>query len=173
MSTTDFVSPSPSAELRRLVAAELSLPSRIRYVGLLLVAVAMTVLVLSLLLTEPSLPVRAQIAFAVLAMIGLSWTGFATWVLTRRRALFAYDKVIAGRMAVLFTCVFLGGAVALGLTTGRTALFAAAALGVVMLGGAVVQLVRAQRTFAALTARRDALAREIEQDTDRTRRTTP
>jgi hypothetical protein len=161
MTGQDITAPTPSAELRRLVAAELSLTARLGYVLLLLAALTMTTIVTALWLTEPVLPVRARIAFAVLDVIGASWMVFALWVLTRRRALFARDSVIAGRMAVTFSSVFVVGALATGAVTGDRAPFAAAALGVVMVAVAAIQLSRANRAVARLRDRREALEREI------------
>ncbi len=64
----------------------------------------MTVVVSALLVTEPSLPLRASIALGVLAVIGASWVAFALWVLTHRRILLGRHRVVAGRMAVGFSC---------------------------------------------------------------------
>ena len=71
--------PALAADLRRLTVLELSLPARLRYVALLLGAAAMTAIVSALLLTEPELPLRTSIAFAVMTVIGLSWMVFAAW----------------------------------------------------------------------------------------------
>ena len=94
-------------------------------------------------------------------VIGLSWVAFALWVLTHRRVLLARDSIVAGRMAVTFTALFLTGALAVGYETGGRAPYTAAVLGAVMLGGAVAMLVRAHRTFARLTARRRVLELEL------------
>src|SRR5919112_5284452 len=112
--------------------------------------------------TEQSLPARTQIAFAVMILIGLSWGGFALWVLTRRHVLLAGHRVIATRMASGFTAVFVLGSLAL-MRSGSLArpAIAAAGLGVVMLGTALYLHVRAQRDFERLTESRRALAREV------------
>ncbi len=47
-------------DLRRVTASELSLTARTGYVGLLLAAGTMTVVVTALLVTEPALPLRAS-----------------------------------------------------------------------------------------------------------------
>lgn len=148
-------------ELRRLADAELSLPSRLGYVALMLCALAMTAIVTALWLTEPVLPARTQVAFAGMTLIGMSWVSFTAWVLTHRRTLLARHRIIAGRMAVTFSALFLLGALAVGYTTGGSAPYAAGALGIVFLAGAIVMLVRAQRTFGRLIDRRDALQGEI------------
>lgn len=148
-------------DLHTLAAAELSLAARVRYVALLLAALAMTAVVAALWATEPALPVRTRAAFAAMIAIGAAWTAFASWVLTRRYPLFARDRVIAGRMAVAFACVFAAGALVLGATTGVASAYAAAGLGVVMAAAAAALLVRAHRAVARLTARRDELQRAL------------
>jgi hypothetical protein len=155
--------PAVVQDLRELTAAELSLPSRWRYVSLLLVAAAMTALVIALLLTEPKLPTRTSIALAVLAVIGASWITFAAWVLSRRRVLLGSHRVVAGRMAVTFSTVFTIGALALGVAMSNPAALAAAAMGAAMLALAVVMLNRARRRFASLSDRRAELERMLAQ----------
>ena len=148
-------------ELRRLTASELSRAARMRYVGLLLAASTMTVIVTALLITEPSLPLRTSIALGVLAVIGLSWVAFAAWVLTRRRILLGRDRVVAGRLAVVFSAVFGVGATAVGYVTSSRTPFAAAAMGVGMLVIAVAMLVRARRNVERLSKRRAELERQL------------
>ena len=152
---------SPLGDLRRLLDQELSRPSRIGYVTLLVVSLTMTVVVSSLWLTEPVLPARARVAFALMTIIGLAWTAFAVWVLTTRRVLLGRDSVVAGRMAVTFTTTFVIGAVTIGYMGGGTAPYAAATMGLGLLAGAIALLVRAHRRVARLAARREALEREL------------
>lgn len=146
---------------RVLVNAELSLKKRLGYVGLLLVSAAMTAVVISLWLTEPSLPLRTQAAFGAMSVIGVSWCAFAAWVLRARRPLFARDRVIAGGMAVGFTAVFAAAALAAALTLERPAAFIAFGTGLVMLAGATGLLINARRRFAALMARKLDLERTL------------
>jgi len=153
--------PSSSDSVRRLLNAELSLASRLAHVALGLAAAVMTAIVASLWITEPSLPLRTQIGFAVMVGIGLSWMGFAIWVSTHRRPLLADHRIVAGRMAVTFTSLFVIGAVAVGLAAGGSAPYAAAALGVAMLAVAIVLLARAHRASARLRERRAVLEREL------------
>jgi hypothetical protein len=148
-------------DLPRLLDTELSRPSRFMHVALLVGALTMTVIVAALWLTEPSLPMRTQIAFGLMILIGLSWTAFAIWALTARRILLGRDSVVAARMAVTFTMTFIAGALALGYVNGGTAPYAAAAMGLGLLVPAVVLLVRADRRMAILTTRREALEREL------------
>lgn len=163
MTTIPNTPPSPmsAAALRRLADVELSLRSRLGYVALLLAALIMTAVVGALWITEPALALRAQVAFAVMIVIGSSWVAFALWVLTSRRVLLARHSIVAGRMAVTFSAVFVIGSLAVGYTAGGAAPFAAAAMGIVMVAAAVALLIRAHRTFARLTERRQALEREL------------
>ncbi len=153
--------PESAAALQRLLDTELSLPSRLGYVALLLVALTMTGVITALWATEPVLPLRAQVGFGLMVAIGVSWIIFAVWALTHRRILFARHQIVAGRMAVTFTTVFLLGTLVVGYSTGRPEAYKATAVGLVLVGLAVVVLVRAKRAFAHLVARRDALAREL------------
>jgi membrane associated rhomboid family serine protease len=144
-------------DLRQLTARELSLPSRLRYVGLLLAASTMTAMVTALLLTEPALPKRTSIALGVAALIGVTWMVFAIWVLTRKRVLLGSHRIVAGRLAITFSTVFVIGAVFVGFATSSNAAFAAAAMGALMLAVAMTMLIRARRRFAELSTRRDEL----------------
>ncbi len=144
----------------RLAETELSFRSRIGYVALLLAALGMTAVVAALWMTEPALPLRTQLAFAVMTLIGLSWSAFALRVLTHRRPLLARHGIVAGRMAVTFSAVFLLGALAVGYATGERAGYAAAGLGVAMVGAAAAALAHAHRRFGRLTARRRELEAE-------------
>ncbi len=156
-----MTSTASTTALQHLMDSELSLRPRIAHVLLLLASLCMTAVVVSLWATEPVLPLRTQIAFAVMTVIGFSWASYALWVLTYRRVLFAGHRILAGRMAVTFTAVFALGALLLGVTVGGTAPFAAAGLGLVMVGVAVVLLRQAHVAFARLTERRQALEREL------------
>lgn len=151
-------------DLRQLTALELSLPSRLRYLALLLASSTMSAIVIALLLTEPMLPRRTSMALGVLAVIGVSWMIFAAWVLTRKRVLLGDHRIVAGRLAVVFCTVFVIGALSVGLATARSSPFAAAAMGAVMLGVAVTMLARAKRRFAQLSRRRDELRRLLGQE---------
>lgn len=158
--------PSPPValtdDLRRLTALELSLPSRLRYLALLLAASAMTAIVIALLVTEPGLPTRTSAALGVMAVMGASWMTFAAWVLTRKRVLLGSHRIVAGRLAVIFSMVFVLGALSVGLTTSSGSPFMAAAIGAVMLSVAVTVFARAKRQFDHLSKRRDELQRLLE-----------
>lgn len=149
-------------EMQRLMSAELSLRSRLGYTALLLLALAMTIVIASLWLTEPTLPARTQIAFAAMIAIGLSWIAYAVWVLTHRRVLLAGHRILAARMAVVFSAVFIIGFVAIGLSDHeQRAAFTAAGLGVFMLAAAIGLLIRARTQFARLLERRRVLELEL------------
>jgi hypothetical protein len=159
-STTSTRPPSPAA-LRHLADTELSVRSRVGHVALLVASLLMAIAIASLWLTEPALPLRAHVAFAAMVGIGLSWAGFSVWVLARRRVLLARHSVVAGRMAVTFTALFVVGALIVGYTSAGAGGYVAAGLGAVMLGVAIALLVRARRRFAALMERRQTLEREL------------
>ena len=144
-------------DIRRLAGAELSLKARLGYVALLLMSTGMTVVIASLWLTETFLPLRAQLAFGVICLIGVSWATLAVWALSRRRPLFARDRVIAGGMAVTFTSVFVAGALTGAVIANNPAAYGALATGAVMLAIAIRVFVGARRRFAELAARRAAL----------------
>jgi hypothetical protein len=149
-------------EMKRVMASELTMPSRLGYTALLLVSLSMSGVIAALWLTEPALPVRTQIAFALMVVIGLTWVSYATWVLTRRRVLLAGHRIIAARLAVTFCTVFALGSLALGLWTsvGRAA-YAASGFGAFMLALAIGILVHARTSFARLMERRRALEIEL------------
>lgn len=147
--------------LQSLAQEQLSLWSRLGYVGLLLLAAMATTVVAALWITEPDLPLRTQAAFLVMTAIGLSWMAFAWWVLGRRHVMLARHGVVAGRMAVIFTALFLIGAMVAVYISVNPAAFAALWTGIVMLVVAVGLLLRANRRFAQLTERREALEREL------------
>ena len=152
-------------DVQRLLDAELSFRSRLGYVALLLGSLAMATLAGALWLTEPVLPFRTQAAFALMIVIGLSWVVFSAWVLRYRRVLYARQHIVAGRMAVTFTSLFVVSALAIGYGSGKDAAYAAAALGGVMLIAAVLMLQRGHREFNRLAERRDGLARELGRST--------
>jgi hypothetical protein len=96
-----------------------------------------------------------------MAAIGLSWMGFAVWVLTHTRILLGKQRIVASRLAVAFSSVFVVGAAVIGYATARPAALAAAALGVLMLSVALSMLIRARRAFAQLSRLREALERQL------------
>lgn len=154
-------SPVTAEALLGLADAELSTRARMAHVALLVGSILMTIGIVSLWITEPSLPLRTHLAFGALAAIGVSWTVFAARVLTRRRVLYARHRVVAARMALTFTAVFTLGALAIGWTNGTPAGYVAAAMGGVLLAVAAALLVRARRKLASLMDRRRDLEKEM------------
>jgi hypothetical protein len=145
--------------VRRLAGSELSLKARLGYVALMLVSLGMTVVIASLWITEPRLPLRAQVAFGAMNLIGVCWAALSIWALATRRPLFARDRVIAGGMAVAFTSLFLAATFAAAVIVGTEAAYAAMALAATMLTLAIKVNARARRRFAELAARRAELLR--------------
>lgn len=125
---TSNAPPISVSEMQSFVHRELSTVKRLPYVLLLLVSAAMSVMVMLLLVTETQLPARTQVAFAALTAIGLGWSAFSVWVLSRRRPLYARHRVVAGRLAVAFCVVFTVGALAVSLVDGKAMLGLLAAL---------------------------------------------
>lgn len=151
-----------AADVRRRLAADLALPSRLGYTALLLAGLAAATVAAALLLTEEGLPTRTRFAFGVIALAGVGWAAFSLWVLARRRVLFALHRVIATRMAVAFTTVFTLGALLAGFENGWAAgALSASAVGTVMLGAALVLHARARRQVRDLMRRRDELERRL------------
>lgn len=154
-------SASLDAELQHLTTRLLSPRSRYGHVALLLLASMMCVLLGALLATEPALIDRTQAALVVMLGIGVSWVGYAFWVLRHRRPLLGNHRIVAGWMAVAFTSVFLAGALGMTVAAGSAVFYAAAAAGVGMLILAVAVLIQAYRHVASLQAQRRELERRL------------
>ncbi|MCC7044856.1 MAG: hypothetical protein IT183_13410 [Acidobacteria bacterium] len=159
--TRNLPGAASAASAHALMHAELSTAARLGHVVLLLVGAVTAIAVGSLWATEPSLPPRTHLAFGALTLIGVAWAVYATWVLTTRRVLLGRHRVVAGRMAVTFTGALVAGSLLVATTTGHPAGYAAAGLGVVMLGVATWLLVRARREVARLAARREEIERAL------------
>jgi len=155
--TPDALSPQLSDRLQRITDQGLSTRARYGHVALLLAATGMCVLIASLLATEPALVLRTKLSFVVMLTIALCWISYAIWTLANRRALLARHRVIAARMAVVFSAVFSMGALAIGLSTESSAGFLAAATGGAMLGAAVLLLRHAHHAVARMQLRRAQL----------------
>lgn len=131
-------------DIRRMLHAELSFKARAAYLIGLLATTSFSAALLSLWLTEPHLPSRTQIAFAILVVINISWASFCAWALSRRKVLYARQGVIAGRLAVLWSAVFVAGALLTGVASGHASGgLMAAGTGMLFLGCALVMLRRA------------------------------
>jgi hypothetical protein len=158
------VAPLPSsvvADLQRLSRTELSRGGRVGHVLLALVASTMTIVVMSLWLTEPALPLRTQIAFAALTGINAGWTAFSLWVLRAKRVMLARHRQVAGRLAVVFAGIFTVGCLVLAFTAEAAAARPALAMSLVLLAVAAVIWRRAEITHARLVTRRTQLEIEL------------
>ena len=150
-----------ASPLSQLLEIQLSFRSRAGHLALLLAATGMSAVLAALLATEGGLPQRTIVALGLLLVIGLGWVAYAAWVLTARRTLLANHRVIAGRIAVGAAGIFLAGAGAVGVMTQAASAYAAAGLGIIMLGVAVWLLVRASGNYSALLRRRADLEAQL------------
>ncbi|MGW5723600.1 hypothetical protein ACWEVP_46045 [Amycolatopsis sp. NPDC003865] len=141
-------------ELIKRLETPLSLRRRVGYVTVALAGLLGSGLAGLLWATEPGLPPRTKIAFAVLVAIGLAWAVFGTWAVTRRAPLFARDRVVAGWLGVAAWLLFTAGAVVI--TTLRHRLDPELLTVVLVLGAAAVLRLRAVRRGRAALLRRKA-----------------
>ena len=141
------------ADVQKLVREELSTGARLGYTALAVTSLGVSGVVTSLLMTEPSLPLRTQAAFVVIALGGLAWTALAVWVLTRRRVLLANHRVAASTLAAALAAIFLVGAIVLRERAGIVAVLFNGAMLVV----ATIWAIRSRRRVAELNSRRRAL----------------
>jgi hypothetical protein len=128
---------------------------------LLLVLVTTTGIIGFLGVTESSLPPRARIMFAVIGTIGVLASLFALRALSNRPAMLAWQRVIAARMGVACAATVVIGASIIGWLKAIPAAFAIVGFGVFLLGGTIALLRQENRKFAALTARRNTLAQQL------------
>ncbi|MET8994267.1 hypothetical protein [Amycolatopsis sp. NPDC004169] len=139
----------------------LSLRRRVGYVIVALAGLLGSGVVGLLWATEPGLPPRTKVAFALLVAIGVGWATFGTWAVTRRAPLFARDRVVAAWLGIVAWLLFTVGALVI--TTLRHRVEPELLLVVLVLGGvAVVGLRAARRNRAALLRRREQLSRRPE-----------
>jgi peptidoglycan/LPS O-acetylase OafA/YrhL len=159
-------SPAPAisvAHMQRRLATELSTRARVGFTALSLVAAAMGTVALSLWAGEPDLPARTQVAFGLMTAIAICLVAFALWTLTRRRVLLAQQALVAARMSVTFTGVFVAFFLLLTLTgaVGPSSAIIAVPLASVMLMAALVLLVKARRRVFRLRERCRALEQDV------------
>ncbi|MDH2391132.1 transmembrane transport protein [Streptomyces sp. HNM0663] len=149
-------------ELERALAAEVSLVSRMRHMAVGLAGGCIAALIAVLWATEPHpLPARTQAAFAGLIAIGLAWAVFAGWALSRRRPLFAWDRVLGARIAFVTTLVTgVAGTALAAARAGVAEALATALAGVVLVAAAGLVLIRAQSRRRELLRLRDALRQD-------------
>lgn len=163
MNTTPVPPSFPVAAAQRRVALELSQGSRPQTLLLLLGSTMATALVAALWLTEKGLPPRTQVAFGLLTALGLTWSCFFGWVLTRRQLLFAYHRVLAGRLAMVASSLFTGGALLLAVLFPdlRATASLAAVFGLAMVAAAGALLWAARRRHADLLQLRGWLEAQL------------
>ncbi|MEU6863273.1 transmembrane transport protein [Streptomyces sp. NPDC046876] len=149
-------------ELERALAAEVSLGARMRHTAVGLAGGCGAALVGLLWATEPGpLPVRTQAAFAGLIAIGLAWAVFAGWVLTRRRPLYARDRVLGARLALAATAATgAAGTVLAALRASAAAALTTAFVGAAFAAAAGYALARAHSRRRALLRLHDAFRHE-------------
>ncbi len=61
------------SDIQQLAAAQLSRPSRLGHALLLVASLTMALAVGSLLATEPALPMRTKVAFALIVILALAY----------------------------------------------------------------------------------------------------
>lgn len=148
-------------EVVKQLEQPLSLRRRVGYVLVALAGLVGSGVVGLLWATEPGLPPRTKVAFAVLVAIGVGWATFGTWAVTRRAPLFARDRVVAAWLGMVAWLLFTVGVLVI--TTLRHRVEPELLLMVLVLGGvALVGLRAARRDRAALLLRREQLSRRPE-----------
>ncbi|MFF5208346.1 hypothetical protein [Streptosporangium sp. NPDC000396] len=131
---------------------------RIRAVAALLTGLTGSIFVTALWSTEPGpLPGRTHLAFALLTLFCLAWTGYGAWAITRRAPLFALDRVIAAWLALAAALLMTVVMVVIAATRG-TGVFPILAVNAVFVVVAVVLAVRAHARRAALLRRKRELS---------------
>ncbi len=158
--------PSPAldeARVLHLLDAELSPRARLATTALLLVALIVTIAVASLWLTEPVLPLRTHLAFGLIVVAGLGWSGYFGRVLLHRQTPYSGHRIAAATLGAFVSALFAAAALVLATMQPQVA---AVAIGAAMpmlalLVAAVWLRQRAVRQRAALIARRDQLAAEL------------
>lgn len=163
MTSERFDEPTLSVQQVQLyVREEASVKRRMIYTLLLLFDAGVVLMLVALWSTEPALPVRTHVAFGAMLVAGLAWLGFFGWVLSRRRPLFALDMVVAGRLALTFTTLFLLGGVAIALQRSHwLGLLTVVIVGGMFVAAAAATLVRATRTRRSLLRRREELVAHL------------
>jgi hypothetical protein len=146
-------------QVQDMVRRELSAPTRIGYMLMLLITLTGACLVATLWLTEPApLPTRTHVAFAALVAINAVWSVLFSWVLIQRKVLFAAHRVIAGWMALVFCGGFLIAGLMISMMRGSvTGMIAVGLVGSAQIAVAILMLRRARRHRRQLLARREEL----------------
>jgi len=163
MTSEQFHEPTLSVQQVQLrMREETSVKRRLIYTLLLLFDAGVVVMLVALWSTEPALPLRTNLAFGAMLTVGLAWLGFFGWVLSRRLPLFALDMVVAGRLALTSTTLFLLGGVAIAVQrTHWLGLLTVVIVGGMFVAAAAAALVRAIRTRRSLLRRREELVTHL------------
>ena len=148
-------------DLRALAETELSRVARLGQVTLLLAFVMMVGIIGLLGITDPSLASRVRVVFAAITAIGVFSSVFAFRALRSRGALLAWHRVIACRVGVASAAMIVLGASIIGFLKAIPSAFVVAGFGVILLGGSIALLRQENGKFAALIARRNALAQQL------------
>ncbi|GCD95567.1 transmembrane transport protein [Embleya hyalina] len=145
--------------LRRTIARETSLRSRLRDLAVGLAGGCGAAFIALLWATEPDAPpTRTRIAFAALIVVGLAWAAFGTWALTTRRPLYGHDRVVGGWIALAATTTTtVGGAALAAARGGPGAALATGLAGTALIASAAGLLYRARAHRRALLRRRHEL----------------
>ncbi|MFJ6085000.1 transmembrane transport protein [Streptomyces sp. NPDC092369] len=146
-------------ELERALAAEVSLSARMRHACVGLAGGCGAALIAVLWATEPHpLPARTRAAFAALIAVGLAWAAFAGWVLSRRRPLYARDRVLGARLALTVTTLTCAAGTTLAALRGTTAeVLTTAFAGTALMVAAGLLLLRAHSRRRELLRLRNSL----------------
>lgn len=163
--TSDQRGPAPGRSPDEVLAAletELSRRARVRYVLVLLASLTVTSLVGTLWATEPGLPLRTHLAFGGLVTLGVGWMAVTGYVLSRRRPLYAADRVLATGMAVTATVLVGAASTAVALVrAGALTSVTVATVAVTFAGAAVVLHVRARAWRRSLLQQRRELEHRL------------
>jgi hypothetical protein len=148
-------------ELTRVTEQELTRNEKYGHLVLALVAGVFGAGLAMLIATEPGLPTRTVLAFAVLFVISLSWVAYSLGVLMRRRPLLANREIVAGRMSLLFSALFTIGAMLVGITVSHNPFTGAVGWGLIFMAFALALLIRAHIRRASLQKLRARLEAEL------------
>ena len=103
----------PSIE--QLVASRLSRWRVVALITLAVVGLVESILLASLVATEPGLPTDTAVAMTGLAVGGAVWTAYAVWQLAFRQVLLLVGRVVATAIGTVFSTVATVGGIAIAL----------------------------------------------------------
>ncbi len=144
-------------QIQALVRGELSGRSKASHAALLVAALAIAIVVMSVWVTEPPLPMRTHLSFAAVVIIALGWSAHALRVLTHKAILLVPHHVQAARLSMAACVVFLGGCLTAWMLVGGQASVLATLSAGVMTVVSMYNFRRASDRYRALVRRRDEL----------------